>query len=87
MADFCGEIKNHDPYLPIIIKSSHPEYEGFTAEYADAFLNSTSRTLPLDLKSILKRHCSFGDFVFTDPETGVEIARISDLQNFQRRAV
>jgi hypothetical protein len=85
MAEFCREIKNHDPYLPIIIKSSHPEYEGFAAEYADAFLNSTSRSLSLDLKSILKRHCSFGDFVFTDPETGVEIARISDLQNFQRR--
>ena len=33
----------------------------------------------------MKSHFSFGDFVFTDPETGMEIARVSDLQNFQRR--
>ena len=33
----------------------------------------------------MKSLFSFGDFVFTDPETGLEIARVSDLQNFQRR--
>lgn len=82
---FFREIKNYDPNLPIIVKSSNSENEKLAAEYGDAFLNSTSRSLPLDLKTLLKKHCSFGDFIFTDPVTGREIARISDLQNFQRR--
>ncbi|MDZ7633291.1 MAG: PEP/pyruvate-binding domain-containing protein [Bacteroidales bacterium] len=84
-AEFCREIKDYDPNLPIIIQSSNSENEKFAGEYADAFLNSKSRTLPSDLKSLLKKHCSFGDFIFTNPNTGLEIARISDLQNFQRR--
>ena len=84
-ADFCREIKEYDPNLPIIIQSNNTENKKFAGEYADAFLNSGSRTLPADLKSLLKKHCSFGDFIFTNPDTGLEIARISDLQNFQRR--
>ncbi len=83
--EFCREVKKYDPYIPVIIQSAHPENERLAAECGDAFLDSSSRSLPLDLKSLLKKHCSFGDFVFTDPETGREIARISDLQNFQRR--
>ncbi len=84
-ADFCREIKKFDPNLPILIQSSDSEDEKFAVEYGDAFLYSYSRSLPLDLKSLLKKHCSFGDFIFTDPDTGLEIASISDLQNFQRR--
>lgn len=84
-AAFFREIKTFDQNLPVIIQSSDPENEKLASEYGDAFLKSTSRTLPLDLKKILKRHCSFGDFTFTDPVTGREIARISDLQNLQRR--
>ncbi|MRR22231.1 phosphoenolpyruvate synthase, partial [bacterium] len=83
--DFCREIKNYDPNIPVIIKSANPENEMLVREYGDAFLESNSRSFSGDLKSLLKKHCSFGDFVFTDPETGREIARISDLQNFQRR--
>ncbi|MFZ2287424.1 MAG: PEP/pyruvate-binding domain-containing protein [Bacteroidales bacterium] len=85
LAGFCREIKNYDSNLPVIIKSANPENEKLAAEYGDAFLNSASRALPLELKSLLKKHCSFGDFVFTDPDTGQEIARIADLQGFQRR--
>jgi hypothetical protein len=83
--DFCGEIKKYDPNLTIIIQSSNREDEKFAGEYGDAFLYSNSSSISSDLKSLLKKHCSFGDFIFTDPDTGLEIAGISDLQNFQRR--
>jgi hypothetical protein len=84
-ADFCREIKKYDPNLPIIIQSVNSEDENFAIEFGDAFLFSNPGSLPLDLKSLLKKHCSFGDFIFTDPDTGLKIAGISDLQNFQRR--
>jgi len=85
MEDFCREIKQYDSNIPVIIKSASPENEKLAGECGDAFLKSNSRSFSPDLKSLLKKHCSFGDFIFTDPETGREIARISDLQNFQRR--
>lgn len=83
--DFFRQIKDYDTNIPIIIHSSNPENEKVAVEYGKTFLNHNSPTLPADLEALLKIHFSFGDFVFTDPETGAEIARISDLQNFQRK--
>jgi len=83
--DFFNKIKEYDSNIPILIQSSHSENQEYAKEYGNDFLNNNSATLQLELKSLLKKHFSFGDFIFTDPETGVEIARISDLQNFQRK--
>jgi len=83
--DFFRQIKDFDASIPIIIHSSDPENEKVAGEYGKAFLNHNSPTLPDDLEALLKIHFSFGDFIFTDPETGAEIARISDLQNLQRK--
>jgi CheY-like chemotaxis protein len=83
--DFIKQIKEHDPNIPVLIQSSDPENQKLAEEYGSGFLNKNSRSLPEELKSYMKSHFSFGDFVFTDPETGMEIARVSDLQNFQRR--
>ncbi len=83
--DFFKQIKDHDPNIPVLIQSANPENEKLANEYGNGFLNKNSRSLPAELKAYMKSHFSFGDFVFTDPETGMEIARVSDLQNFQRR--
>ncbi len=83
--DFFRQINDFDANIPIIIHSSNPENEKVAVEYGKTFLNHNSPTLPADLESLLKIHFSFGDFIFTDPETGAEIARISDLQNLQRK--
>jgi len=83
--DFFKQIKNYDPNIPILIQSAEPENVKYANEYGNGFINSNSESFPLELKSLLKRHFSFGDFIFTDPDTGQEIARVSDLQNFQRR--
>ncbi len=83
--NFFRQIKNYDPNIPIIIQSAGPENEKYANEYGSGFINSNSESYPLELKSLLKRYFSFGDFIFTDPATGQEIARVTDLQNFQRR--
>lgn len=85
IGDFIRQIKDYDPNIPVIIQSADQANEKYAGEQGDAFINFSSRSLPLDLKTVLKKHCSFGDFIFTDPDTGREIARVSDLQNFQRR--
>ena len=83
--DFFKQIKEHDPNIPVLIQSADPENEKYAQEYGNGFLNKNSKSLPAELKAYMKSLFSFGDFVFTDPETGLEIARVSDLQNFQRR--
>jgi len=81
--DFFKLIQEND--IPILIQSSEPENEKYARVYADGFLSKNSRDILSELKAFMKAHFSFGDFIFTDPETGVEIARVSDLQSFQRR--
>ena len=83
--EFLGEIRRHDPAIPVLIQSDDPENERYADEYGSGFLDNNSKTLPLELKSLLKKQFSFGDFIFTDPETGTEIERVSDLQSFQRK--
>ncbi|MFZ0473260.1 MAG: PEP/pyruvate-binding domain-containing protein [Bacteroidales bacterium] len=83
--DFFKQIKEHDPNIPVLVQSADPENEKLAKEYGNGFLNKNSRSLAAELKAYMKSYFSFGDFVFTDPETGMEIARVSDLQNFQRR--
>jgi hypothetical protein len=83
--NFFRIIREYDPNIPILLHSSGRENERYAAEFGDAFLDNNSPYLAADLEALLKKHFSFGDFIFTDPDTGAEIARISDLQNFQRK--
>lgn len=83
--NFFRLIRDYDANIPILLHASGRENESYAAEFGDAFLDNNSPYLPADLEALLKKHFSFGDFVFTDPDTGIEIARISDLQNFQRK--
>lgn len=83
--ELLGMVREYDPNLPVIIESGDINDEKRISESGTGFIHTNSRTLPQDLKALLVKHFSFGDFIFTDPATGTEIARISDLQNFQRK--
>ncbi|MDD3736617.1 MAG: PEP/pyruvate-binding domain-containing protein [Bacteroidales bacterium] len=78
-------IKQHDPNIPIIVHSADPQTGKSALEYGNAFLDSNSVNLGEELETLLKQNLYFGDFIFTDPASGDEIARISDLQTFQRK--
>ncbi len=79
------QIREYDPNIPIIVHSSGSGIMEDEPEYFNAFIDSNSVNLEGELESLLKKNFSFGDFVFTDPESGAEISRISDLQTFQRK--
>ncbi|MCU0377271.1 MAG: phosphoenolpyruvate synthase [Bacteroidales bacterium] len=85
LEDFLKQVKEYDPTIPILIQSADTSNEKYTIEYGNGFLNNNSMSYSLELDALLKKHFSFGDFIFTNPSTGQEIARVSDLQSFQRK--
>lgn len=77
------EIKEIDPYVPIIMESSKTENAVYAKEMGISFLDKNSKKFPVDLGRIITDNFGFGDFVIRNPETGEEVMRITDLKEFQ----
>ncbi len=77
------EIKEIDPYVPIIMESSETENAVYAKEMSISFLDKNSKKFPVDLGRIITDNFGFGDFVIRNPETGEEVMRINDLKEFQ----
>jgi hypothetical protein len=77
------EIRRQDEYVPLIMESSEvvnrekAEAEGFH------FVDKNSKKMNVDLRHLLEEHMGFGDFIFRDPVTKQEVARISTLKELQ----
>ena len=77
------EIRRRDEYVPLILESSEVQNrEKAWAEGID-FLDKTSKKFNVDLRQMIEEHLGFGDFVFRDPETKEEVARVSTLKELQ----
>ena len=78
-----GAIRDNDPYIPLIMDSAETE----NAERAEScgyhFIDKNSKKMDVDLRDMVRQYFGFGDFVFTDPDTGEEIARIHNLKELQ----
>lgn len=77
------EIKEIDPYVPIIMESSETENAVYAKGMGISFLDKNSKKFPVDLGRIITDNFGFGDFVIRNPETGEEVMRITDLKEFQ----
>ena len=77
------EIKEIDPYVPIIMESSETENAVYAKEMGISCLDKNSKKFPVDLGRIITDNFGFGDFVIRNPETGEEVMRINDLKEFQ----
>ncbi|MBQ2179327.1 MAG: phosphoenolpyruvate synthase [Prevotella sp.] len=77
------EIRRRDEYVPLILQSSEiankekAEAEGFD------FIDKNSKKMNVDLRHIIEEHMGFGDFIFRDPVTKEEVARVSTLKELQ----
>ena len=77
------EIRRRDEYVPLILDSSETinrakaEAEGFH------FIDKNSTKLNVDLHKLIEEHMGFGDFIFRDPVTKQEVARVSSLKELQ----
>ena len=76
-------IRQHDEYVPLILESSEVQNrEKAWAEGFD-FLDKNSKKFNVDLRKMIEEHLGFGDFVFRDPETHEEVARVKTLKELQ----
>jgi len=77
------EVRSRDEYLPLILQSS----ESGNKQRAEAehfhFIDKNSKTMALDLRHIMEEHMGFGDFIFRDPKTKQEVARVKNLKQLQ----
>ena len=77
------EIRRRDEYVPLILDSSETinraraEAEGFH------FIDKNSTKMNVDLHKLMEEHMGFGDFIFRDPKTKEEVARVSSLKELQ----
>lgn len=77
------EIRQNDPYLPLILESSESENRAKAEAEGFRFVDKNSKKMSLDLRKILEEHFGFGDFNFRDPKTKAEIMRIHSLKELQ----
>ena len=76
-------IRAQDEYVPLILESA--ETENRTKAEAEGFryVDKNSKTMNRDLRRLMEEHMGFGDFIFRDPKTHEEVARVGTLKELQ----
>ncbi|UKK53470.1 PEP/pyruvate-binding domain-containing protein [Prevotella sp. E2-28] len=77
------EIRKIDEYVPLILESSEAENRDKAWAEGFDFLDKNSKKFNVDLRKLIEEHLGFGDFVFRDPNTHEEVARVSSLKELQ----
>ena len=83
-ARLLTEIRAHDPYIPLIMESSESANWEFAHRCGASFVDKNSKKMDVDLREAVSKNFGFGDFVFRDPATMEEIARVRNLKDLQR---
>lgn len=81
--NLCTEIRKFDKHIPLIIQSSDEKNKDAADLLNAAFLSKNSKTLMMELREKITNNFGFGDFVFLNPTTGEEEARIQNLRGLQ----
>ncbi|MCC8036198.1 MAG: phosphoenolpyruvate synthase [Rikenellaceae bacterium] len=82
--ELCRLIKKDDPYMPFLLQSSQESMRGIADQLGVGFLVKYSKTLIMELSEYISSEFRFGDFVFSDLETGEPIARAHDLRQMEK---
>ena len=76
-------IRRNDPYVPLIMESAETDNASRAYLCGYHFIDKNSKKMDVDLRDMVRRYFGFGDFVFRDPKTLEEIARIHNLKELQ----
>lgn len=76
-------IRKADPYVPLILDSSESENTSLASECGASFVDKNSKKIEVDFRGLIEHYFGFGDFIFRDPATRKEVARIKDLKELQ----
>ncbi len=79
----CRDVRSRDEYIPIIIQSSEAENQVYAHRFNASFIDKNSKKMDIDLRQAVSDNFGFGDFVFRNPDTMEEIARVRNLKELQ----
>jgi len=79
----CAEIRKKDPFVPLIIQSSETDNQVYANRYAASFVDKNSKKMDVDLQRIVSDNFGFGDFIFRNPTTNAEVAKVRNLKDLQ----
>ena len=77
------EIRRRDEYVPLILQSSEIVNKEKAEKEHFHFIDKNSKKMNVDLRQLIEEHMGFGDFIFRDPQTMKEVARIRSLKELQ----
>lgn len=76
-------IRKVDPYIPLIMESAEKENEQRAWNKHYIFIDKNSKKMDVDLRDMVRSYFGFGDFIFRDPATLLEVARVRNLKELQ----
>ena len=77
------EIRQRDEYVPLILESSEIANKAKAEAERFHFIDKNSKKMNIDMRHLLEEHMGFGDFIFRNPKTKQEVARVSTLKELQ----
>ena len=78
-----GEIRKSDPYMPLILQSAEESNRAYASRLEASFIDKNSKKMNIDLRDAVSRNFGFGDFIFINPRTMEEVARVHNLKELQ----
>ena len=82
--DLCRVVRKEDPMLPFLMQSSQESMRAVAEQLGVGFVHKRSKTLTQEVSDYIGREFGFGDFVVTDPNTGLVTARARNLYEFEQ---
>lgn len=80
---FLTEVRSRNPFVPLILQSSEEKNRDFTHSIDALFVDKNSKKMNIDLREAVSENFGFGDFVFRNPHTMEEVARVHNLKQLQ----
>lgn len=77
------EVRKRDPFIPLILQSAEESNRCYAPELDAVFIDKNSKKMNIDLREAVSDNFGFGDFIFRDPHTMKEVARIHNLKELQ----
>ena len=77
------EVRSRDPFMPLILQSAEEENRKYADECKAVFIDKNSKKMNIDLRESVSENFGFGDFVFINPKTKEEVARVHNLKELQ----
>ncbi len=77
------EVRRRDEYVPLILMSKETINRAKAEAEHFRFIDKNSTKMNVDLRKLMEEHMGFGDFVFRDPKTQEEVARVTSLKELQ----